>query len=76
LQVREPLIIPFAAVAAGVAIATYCALPVQSVVFGGVACAGFAVLAHRSARSVFWLAVVTALLLGGAALVASRRPSS
>ena len=58
--------------AAGVAIATYCALPVQSVVFGGVACAGFAVLAHRSARSVFWLAVVTALLLGGAALVASR----
>ena len=74
MRLREPLLLPFIAFAAGVAGATYWSLPLNQVLYAASACSVLALLAARLGRGAMRIATGAALLFLGFALVAAHPP--
>jgi competence protein ComEC len=72
LRLREPLVIPFAAIAAGVAIAFRFPFTPGPPLFAAFPLFVLALVSFRFAKAAFWPALVCALAFAGIALVAAR----
>jgi competence protein ComEC len=76
VRLHEPLLLPFASVAAGVAISSYQPVPFGEACLAGGAMAVLALAAHlsKSSRPIIWAASLGALVFAGSAIVAAHPP--
>jgi competence protein ComEC len=72
LRAREPLVIPFAAIAAGVALGFRFSFTPSPTLLAAPALFLLALLAFRFAKAAFWPALICALAFAGIGLVAAR----
>jgi competence protein ComEC len=77
LRLREPLILPFVCLAAGIVLAEFQPIPLRSALWAGFACAALAVTAHWVARRgiAARIAGAVTVVFAGVALVVARPPA-
>jgi competence protein ComEC len=75
LRFREPVLLPFIGVAAGMAGASYWRLPLNHVLWAATACGLLAFVALKRGRKAAWFATAAALVFTGFALVGARPPA-